>query len=290
MRRVGYFPGCAVEGVASEYGASLRAVAEAIGVELVEPEGWSCCGSISARAVGGRLAGSLARRNLDAAARGPSPLVTPCSGCYQNLATEARRAGGPAPEVVHALDFFASDEIVESVLAAVGDRTPLPFPYKVVCYYGCLMTKPRQIAADDPDRPVKMDRLMERMGLDVRDWSARTSCCGSGAGLWDPDGTVRLVAAILDDARAAGAEYIITACPMCQLNLDARQYEASGELEAEAHFPVLYFTEVLAYALALPVMEKLRKRHLMSDEEIVRRYELEGGAASARSSSTRRVT
>jgi heterodisulfide reductase subunit B len=286
--RVGYFPGCAVEGIASEYSASLRAVASAIGVELVEPEGWSCCGATSVRAVGGAAARELARHNLDAAARGPGPLVVPCSGCYQNLARWARP--GEDPRVVHALEFFAGDEIVELVLAGIGDRDPLPARYKVVCYYGCLASRPAPLASNDPDRPVCMDRLMERMGLEVRDWSSRTTCCGSAAGIWDPEGTIDLVASILSDAHEAGAEYIITACPMCQLNLDTRQYEASARLELEVHFPVLYFTEVLAYALDLPVMEKVKRRHLMSDEDVVRRYEPAAEEASARSSPTSRAT
>ena len=47
--------------------------------------------------------------------------------------------------------------------------------------------------------------------------------------------------AIVDNAKAAGAELIVTACPLCKYNL-----EKSG-----ADIPVVYFTELLAQALGV---------------------------------------
>ena len=48
---------------------------------------------------------------------------------------------------------------------------------------------------------------------------------------------------IRDSARAAGAEMIVTACPLCMYNLTANAPEGA--------VPVKYFTELLAEALGV---------------------------------------
>ena len=42
---VAYYPGCSLHGTAVDYDMSTRAVADKIGLELVEPDGWICCGT-----------------------------------------------------------------------------------------------------------------------------------------------------------------------------------------------------------------------------------------------------
>ncbi len=42
----------------------------------------------------------------------------------------------------------------------------------------------------------------------------------------------KLMRRVMDDARACGAEAIVTMCPICHLNLDSRQ-AATGYSEAE---------------------------------------------------------
>ena len=45
-----YYPGCSLEGTAVEYDRSTRVVMAALGVELLEIEGWTCCGASAAEA------------------------------------------------------------------------------------------------------------------------------------------------------------------------------------------------------------------------------------------------
>ncbi len=50
-------------------------------------------------------------------------------------------------------------------------------------------------------------------------------------------------------AKEAGANCIVTACPLCMANLDMRA-------DAACKMPVFYFTELLALAMGLPGPDK----------------------------------
>ena len=62
--KIGYFPGCASEGSAIEYARTARLAAEALGLALVEPEGWTCCGSSPAHATGAAKAPTMPMQTL----------------------------------------------------------------------------------------------------------------------------------------------------------------------------------------------------------------------------------
>ena len=51
--------------------------------------------------------------------------------------------------------------------------------------------------------------------------------------------------------RQAGAECIVVACPLCQVNLDLRQADASKAHGELPRTPVLYITQLLGLALGL---------------------------------------
>jgi len=127
---------------------------------------------------------------------------------------------------------------------------------RAVCYYGCLLTRPPQVTeAPHPENPTDMDRLMAAVGIEVLDWSYKTACCGAAHSLTRPDIVLRLSGNLIEQARAAGAEVVVVACPLCHLNLDARQFQM-GLAEP---LPVLYFTQLMALALGLPDKAALHK-------------------------------
>ena len=119
---------------------------------------------------------------------------------------------------------------------------------KVACYYGCLITRPPNIAgAEHPENPVKMDRLMGALGAKTVDWARKTDCCGASLGISKPETAVKLIRNIVDDARACGAEAIVTMCPVCHLNLDARQ----ADIGYDEELPVFQATQLMALAFGL---------------------------------------
>ena len=142
----------------------------------------------------------------------------------------------------HFLDVIVDRVGLENVKNKV--RKPLA-DMKVACYYGCLITRPAgATAAANPEYPVKMDKLMNTLGAETIDWSCKTECCGGSLAISKTDAAVRLIARILQDAQACGAEAIVTMCPICHLNLDSRQEEAG----IENAIPIFQATQLMALA------------------------------------------
>ena len=237
MKSVSYYPGCSLDGTAREYGESTEAVCRTLEIELNELDDWNCCGASSAHVTSDLLAVALPARNLEIADKSGLDLVVPCAACYQRLKfAEKELLAGKDIEGIsrkyegnfnirHLADFM-SEDIDEKT---ISDKIKQPLKdLKPVCYYGCLTTRPPKVTdARNPEDPQSMDILMERLGADVKNWSYKTDCCGGNLILTRPDIARRLIQKLLDMAQEAGAECIVTGCPMCFSNVDGRQKEIS---------------------------------------------------------------
>ena len=163
----------------------------------------------------------------------------------------------------HIVEILAEEIGLEHIAARV--TTPLT-SLRVAAYYGCLLARPRYFSSEhDPERPQFLEKIIEVTGARWSDWSYKTECCGGFMGATRPEVVASLVARITADARATGAEALVTACPLCFTNLDARQ-QAKGEQP----LPVLHFTELLGMAMGLDVKWSLR-RHLIQGEQFRRK-------------------
>ena len=123
--------------------------------------------------------------------------------------------------------------------------------YKVAPYYGCLLLKPqKEIGLDDPEDPVILHNFLDALGCKVVDFPSQVDCCGSYLVMREPEKVSKLSYDILADASEYGAEALVTACPLCQSNLDKSQ---SDEVQFSGldGIPVLYFTQLLAIAFGL---------------------------------------
>jgi len=206
----------------------------------------------------------------------------PCSACFQRLkhADKLLRedAGrwledGTQPyqgraEVCHVNDFFHRPEL----LAAVKRRVVQPLSgLAVVPYYGCLSQRPPKVTdAPAPENPTSMDELLAALGAEVRRWSYKTDCCGASLTLTRPEVVERLSGRLLEAAREAGGECLVTDCPMCQSNLDSVQAQAMrGGAEPEG-LPVFYITELMALAFGDRRTERWWKRHFLDPLPLLR--------------------
>jgi len=132
-----------------------------------------------------------------------------------------------------------------------------------VSYYGCLLVRPREIAVDDPENPRSMERILKALGAKTLDWSHKVECCGGAHGISHKEVVISRVGELVAAARAAGANMIATACPLCQANVDLRQGAAEEKGEA---VPVCYLTELAALALDLEGAGKCVARHAVPFE------------------------
>jgi heterodisulfide reductase subunit B len=284
-----YYPGCSLHSMAREYDISLRAVCRTLGIEPVEVKDWICCGSPAAHASPRSLHLALSLENLAKMdQQGLSEALVPCAACFSRFkfaqaslrnSPEQRRELEEAVghrfsreiKVLHPLELLSSDETLEKIESRVNGGLQ---GLKVVCYYGCLLVRPPEIAHfDDAERPQCMNRLMRALGADVLEWDAATECCGAFLSLTRTDIVIQLSHGILDAAKQAGAEAIVVACPMCHFNLDSRQAEIEASHDTRYDLPIYYFTQLMGLALGLPKKKLRLDRHFVAAGRVLEKVE-----------------
>jgi heterodisulfide reductase subunit B len=294
--RYAFYPGCTLHSTGVEFGVSTKLVCHALDLEMIEIPDWNCCGASSAHSIDHTLFLALPARNLfQAQAVEPNDLAIPCAACFSRLAAadlalqqdpafrtqmestlSARYEGRVRPRSL--LDILANDLSAEQLTARV--KKPLT-GLKVVSYYGCLLIRPVQYTQrwDDPEHPQSMDHLMQQMGAEAVPWSYGVDCCGGSLTLNRSDVVVHLVDKLARAAREAGAEAMVTACPMCMANVDGRQLYRSGPPIPRPPkpdyqpLPIFYFTELMALAYDLP-MHKVLPKHLVDPRPLLSRLDL----------------
>jgi len=272
-----YYPGCSLHSTGLEYGLSTRAVFKHLGLGLTELDGWNCCGASSAHVFDHTLALALPARTLSLAQAFDRDLVIPCAACYNRLkGADIAMRNDPATrsELESMLGFqYTGAVAVRPVLAVLAEdvgvkkiseeaRHPLD-GLKVVTYYGCLLVRPPEIAQfDNPDNPQVMASLLHAVGAEVMPWSHATDCCGGSLSLSRSDVVQNLVERLAERAHEAGADAIVTACPLCQVNLEMRQ-------TSKPKIPAFYFTELLGLAFGLSDAEKWFSKHLIDPRPVL---------------------
>ncbi len=272
-----FYPGCSLESTAKDYALSTKAVAAALGIDLPDLAGWTCCGSTAAHQTDPLLALALPASNL-AAASGKTVAVA-CAACYSRLKLANHEIAGDAESrrmVADALgvDYDGSTPVKHVLeilrddigMAAIADKVTKPLAgLRVAAYYGCLLVRPPAIMRfDDAENPTLLDKLMTAAGAEAIDWPAKTDCCGASYSITKTEIVLRLSRAILTSARESGADCIVTACPLCQLNLDMRQSDIEKKHGERFGLPVFYFTQLLGLAFGLP-SQQLGLRSLLVD-------------------------
>lgn len=286
--RYAYYPGCSLGATAREYDSSLRAVCQRLGVELSEIEDWNCCGATPAATIDPLLALALAARDLAAVERQGLTMMTPCPACYKNMRKanaalasdeELRRRVNETlgehplrghPEVRHPLDIIVNDVGLDSI--------PVEKPLaglKVACYYGCLITRPRD-GFDSPENPQSMDRLVEALGAEAVPFPYKTKCCGGAIFLPKAELSLELTGKVLASAQAAGANCVVVGCPFCHLLLDMYQGKVEAHTGHAFGLPVFYFSQLMGLALGVDEKELGLERLAVSPTSLLKENGLLG--------------
>ncbi len=290
MKRYAYYPGCSLETMASEYDVSFRNLCGVLGIELLDPKGWFCCGAGMLGNISPLLGLATPLKNLALAHEsGLSQLVAPCSACY-NQFKRAQHEISSDPELKKQIEDVIEYPLEKDIevqhplemLEREVSGAILPQPQhalqhlKVACYYGCLLTRPPKVVNfDQCEDPQSMDRLLHKCGVATVNWSEKTFCCGAFYAMVNPQKVLELTRMILQEATNAGANALAVACPVCHLNLDARQPEVNQTFSTDFHLPVFYFTQLMGYALGVPAEGLGLWRHVVDPQPLM------GAAAAA---------
>jgi heterodisulfide reductase subunit B len=276
IREVSYYPGCSLATTARESNQSLISACRKIGLELVEMEDWNCCGSSSTHSLDLDMALKLAARVL-ALAPPHRPLMTMCPSCYKNLRCaqiklnrepETRREMeklwgrliDPDLEIVSFLEILWHMDR-DAPPSAPPEGRPLA-GLTIAPYNGCMTMFPpvlrREALAVD-----LLDKKLKDLGADVVNWSGRNRCCGTFLTVSRPDVTEPLINRIMEEAVSENADCLVTACAMCQLNMEIR-------CTTQPKLPIFHFSEILALALGETNFSGWFKRHLIDPRPVLK--------------------
>lgn len=277
--KYGYYPGCSLEGISVEYDHSMRSLFSALDITIEDLDDWICCGTLAAPSISRLLGVATPLWNVVQARQGGfDQLVAPCSACVYHFKNAHKQINqdnalrleveavleqplSSLPDTVHPLEILINDGFEQRITAAQRrDMSDL----KVVCYYGCHISRPAEVMQfDDPENPQSMDRILNWVGVQTLEWPCKVDCCGAHFSLIKPEIVVDLCAELLGAAGEVGADAIIVACPMCHANLDTRQEEIAAKFDLPSVIPVLYFSQVLGYALGLEPKALGLKKHII---------------------------
>ncbi len=288
-KSVAYYPGCSLDSTSKEFNDSAQAVCEALDINLIEPEGWVCCGSSAAHRADVEAAIELPLKNLALIEKsGFNEVTMPCAACFSRhkfTQHELRHDKDHKKALDDKLGYAYQDSVQVNTLLqtihkhvgkeGVAEKVQNPLEgLKVVSYYGCLLTRPPEVTGSEhPENPTDMDELMEALGAEAVDWSYKTSCCGAAHSLTRTDIVLDLSSNLIEQARAAGADVIAVACPLCHLNLDARQFQ----MELDEPMPVMFFTQLMSLALGLPEKNAALNKNIVDPRPLLREKQIING-------------
>src|SRR3954470_9764977 len=281
--RYAYYPGCLAALSAKELDTSTRAVCAKLGVELLAMPSFTCCG-------GGDIheAKPDYYLHLNARIRGQAEqvgcevLLTICNVCTLNLRQAKKKLdadpeelarvnrnlqeGGAATysgtvEVRHLLWEIAEGEGYErfrkiAVRSLVG--------LKVAPFYGCQILRPSKLLGfEDPDRPWSLERIIEAGRGESIDYRAKIKCCRFPIiQAREETGMGRLIQPI-EQAIEAGADVMVTPCPLCHLSLDAWQSKLEQATGRKLGMPILHLAQLIGVAAGFEESELRFKRHIV---------------------------
>lgn len=292
-----YYPGCSLECNAAAYDVSTRAVADLLGIKLLEIDDWNCCGATEYFSQDELVATSVIARNLALVDPKLDQLVAPCAACYLNLkktdqlmaenpqmnakVNQCLAAGGLSYEagrvkVRHLLDVIYND-LGET---AVRDKVVKPLKgLRIAPYYGCQVVRPFG-DIDNTEYPMEMDELFTWLGAEVVDYPVKAHCCGGHMTQISEPQAFELIRRLLQSAVDYEADMILCMCPMCQLNLDGYQGRVNGFFNTTFDMPIIYFTQMLGVAFGIEPAKLGFGKELVSAMPVLK-TKLNGAAVTA---------
>jgi succinate dehydrogenase / fumarate reductase cytochrome b subunit len=299
MKRVAYYKGCLASLSAKELDTSTQALAPMLELELEELESVTCCGAGDIHEAEPDYYLQLNARNLAyAEATGADTLMTICNVCTLNLrqanwelkGDEALRervnrnlaaVGVPAysggVEVKHFLWLIAQGERY-ALLKQVAHKGLKGL--KVAPFYGCQILRPSKILGfEDPDRPWTLEAIIEACGGQAIDYPAKIKCCGFPIIQAREETALGELIQPIEQAMDAGADAMVTPCPLCHLSLDAWQSKLRKATGRDFRMPILHLSQLIGVAAGLSESELKFKRHVVPVTPVIEKLQALSGRA-----------
>jgi succinate dehydrogenase cytochrome b subunit len=291
--KLAYWPGCVSRGFTPELHGSMALVAERLGIELVTLDRANCCGAGVIAEHNQELADTLNARTFALAQQTGLGMMNICSTCQgaqsecqqrldaddaylahinealepEGLSYEKGKAGFENKNFLWVLvEDFGLDELKAQVKRPLSGLRVGPF-------YGCYILRPKHRLnyEEHPDRDLYLDWVIEALGGTVVEYDGARRCCGFPVITMNRETSLRQSGTHLGDALDAGADCLVTPCPLCHLNLDLQQPEAAKVVGRDLGLAVLHLPQLVGLALGFEPKELGMSKHIASTEWVEER-------------------
>jgi succinate dehydrogenase cytochrome b subunit len=293
VKRVAYYKGCLAALSAKELDSSTKALAPKVGLELEELESVTCCGAGDIHEAEPDYYLHLNARILAyAAATGADTLLTVCNVCTLNLrqanwqlvgdaelrarVNENLESVGAPPyerdvDVRHLLWELADEAGYERLkLTAHKGLKGL----KIAPFYGCQILRPsRVLGFENPDHPSSLERIIDACGGEAIDYPAKLKCCGFPIIQAREETALGELVQPIEQAVEAGADAMVTPCPLCHLSLDAWQSKLKATTGRDFRMPILHLSQLIGVAAGIPESELKFRRHVVSVKPVLEKLD-----------------
>lgn len=289
--RYAFFPGCDVPRRSTpELYVSAVGVCQKLGIELEELEYAPCTGSGIIQSKDQALGDTFNASTLAMAELTQKPLMTICSTCqgvmgqanwrfkedakYLAEINKTLLEGGleykGTTEVKHFLwvltEDFGLDRLKSAVVRPLGGLRVAPF-------YGCYLLRPSEMLGygEHPERRSALEGVIEAIGGEAIDYRGKSLCCGYPIVNDNERNSNAMVGNHTLEAKEKGADFMVTPCPLCHMNLDGTQPAAGEQKGVRIGLPVMHLTQMVGLAIGIDASDLGFERHTVSCKEVVGR-------------------
>lgn len=264
-----FYPGCTVESEQYAYEISAREIFPKLGIQLIDIEGFSCCG-YPLKNVSLPAWSYLSARNLALAEKLGLDVFPLCNGCNLSfrevnhylaenpslkervkslLSSEGLNYTGNAKSW-HILEVLHDIVGVEKIQSAVN--RPLK-GLRLATHYGCHALRPAKLGLpDNSEAPHYLEELIKSLGAEAEDYPERLDCCGQGLAITTGKTALTISGIKLKAIQDRGFDAVITVCPFCMKMLDTKQNAIRVTTQQnDISLPVLYYTQLLGLAMGI---------------------------------------
>lgn len=287
-----YFPGCVAQGACRELYQSTAVLTQALDIKLIELKKAACCGSGTYKEDSQLLEDTVNARNIALAESLDLPLLTHCSTCQGvigHVDERLKKAQKNDPSYLEQVNSYLTKEncspyqgttqVKHLLWVLVGDYGLERLQEKVTrilsnlncaAFYGCYILRAQDtIPYDNPFQPESMENVFHAVGANPIYYRGRTQCCGWPLSSYAEEKSFRMAANHIQEAIDAGADCMVTPCPLCHLNLDSRQKEIEKVTGQKLGLPILHLPQLVALALGISPQELGLNRHLVSTKSVL---------------------
>jgi heterodisulfide reductase subunit B2 len=286
-----FYPGCSSQRGASSsnYLNSIKTMADKLDIKLNEIPDWNCCSASIGYNGGGQLPRlTLSARNIALSEKHNKgqTLVSPCAACWlatkeaserlEDNKTLKKEADVALNEIgLKVENTIAIKHMVEVLIEDIGfdkikKQVTKPLKdIKIAGYVGCQTNRPFGINGESYENPVYLDNLVDALGATpIENYDKKVQCCGGALAFSEPEKSQAMIKDIIESAADAGADMIVTPCPVCQMNVEVYQDQINQKYKTNFKMPVTYYSSLISVAFGANIKESALDQQVIEAKKL----------------------